>query len=550
MANVKDMIKFQQGPLSALSTQAIANGTLWFTTDEGAIYLDTNGKRVRFGDYVIVDTVDDLPAAGHAYETALYYVKNDNILARWDTASSTWVQLNAAGLSQVVNGGANTNADTINAISKLEVVTNAKGAKVLTYKTNAVASNARVESAEAAIEGLQTAVNTINGGEGVSGSIDNKLAALKSEILGGGEDGEGQSLASVALAASNAQKAADAAQKTADDNTGLIEDIDARLEAAEGGLSTVTGLVGEGKVEDRINAAKNAVLGTDADAAGAATVAGANKAAAAAQSTANEAVEAAGENAEAIEGLEARVEANEGNISTLQGQVSTLNAGATTEGSVAYQIAQIVAGADQNYDTLKEIADWIVNDTAGVAALDNRIDKLEAADETHEAQIEALQGADTAIRGEFAAADTKLKNDLVNGANEGYRTLADIEAKVIEAKKAGTDAQATANAADTLSKSNAGRLDSAEAAIEGHGKTIGEHTTAISGLNTSLAELEAAYIAADTALETKLLGGASTDYNTLAKLEAKVKDNAGRLDTAEADIEAIENRLTWNVFGA
>ena len=39
--------------------------------------------------------------------------------------------------------------------------------------------------------------------------------------------------------------------------------------------------------------------------------------------------------------------------------IETLNGNNTTEGSVAYQIAQVVAGADASYDTLKEIADWI-----------------------------------------------------------------------------------------------------------------------------------------------------------------------------------------------
>ena len=51
----ENLVKFQQGLLKNLSKQAVSNGTLWFTTDEGAIYLDTEGKRVRFGDYVTVD---------------------------------------------------------------------------------------------------------------------------------------------------------------------------------------------------------------------------------------------------------------------------------------------------------------------------------------------------------------------------------------------------------------------------------------------------------------------------------------------------------------
>ena len=75
-----DMIKFQQGELSRLAAKPITKGTLWFTTDEGAIYLDTaKGERVRFGDYITVANVNALPSAGHAYETALYYAKEENI---------------------------------------------------------------------------------------------------------------------------------------------------------------------------------------------------------------------------------------------------------------------------------------------------------------------------------------------------------------------------------------------------------------------------------------------------------------------------------------
>jgi hypothetical protein len=67
--------------------------------------------------------------------------------------------------------------------------------------------------------------------------------------------------------------------------------------------------------------------------------------------------------------LAARVSANEGDLTTLK-------AGASTEGSVAYQIAQVVAGADASFDTLKEIADWIMSDTTGAAKMASDINSL------------------------------------------------------------------------------------------------------------------------------------------------------------------------------
>lgn len=42
------------------------------------------------------------------------------------------------------------------------------------------------------------------------------------------------------------------------------------------------------------------------------------------------------------------------------------------------EVAKIVAGADTNYDTLKEIADWILSDTTGAAKMANDIARLDA----------------------------------------------------------------------------------------------------------------------------------------------------------------------------
>lgn len=49
--------------------------------------------------------------------------------------------------------------------------------------------------------------------------------------------------------------------------------------------------------------------------------------------------------------------------------IAVLKGNKSVEGSVQFQIAQIVAGADANYDTLKEIADWIMSDQTGAAKM-------------------------------------------------------------------------------------------------------------------------------------------------------------------------------------
>lgn len=53
----------------------------------------------------------------------------------------------------------------------------------------------------------------------------------------------------------------------------------------------------------------------------------------------------------------------------------------------AEETAKIVAGADENYDTLKEIADWITNDTTGAADMANDIKALQTLTENQGATL-------------------------------------------------------------------------------------------------------------------------------------------------------------------
>lgn len=64
--------------------------------------------------------------------------------------------------------------------------------------------------------------------------------------------------------------------------------------------------------------------------------------------------------------------------------IDKLNGTSTEEGSVAYQIAQVVAGADESYDTLKEIADWISNHSTDAASMSSQIN-------TNKSDIAALK---------------------------------------------------------------------------------------------------------------------------------------------------------------
>lgn len=62
-----------------------------------------------------------------------------------------------------------------------------------------------------------------------------------------------------------------------------------------------------------------------------------------------------------------------------------------TPTDVANEVAKIVAGADKDFDTLKEIADWILNDTTGAASMANDIATLKGDVETAETDIAGIK---------------------------------------------------------------------------------------------------------------------------------------------------------------
>jgi hypothetical protein len=99
-----------------------------------------------------------------------------------------------------------------------------------------------------------------------------------------------------------------------------------------------------------------------------------------------------------------RVAQAEGNIEALEGKVKTLvgseegDASKSVRAIAAEETAAIVAGANEKYDTLKEIADFLLNDTTGAAAMANDIQGLKAAFAEDgcvtqaEADIKAVEG--------------------------------------------------------------------------------------------------------------------------------------------------------------
>ena len=147
----------------------------------------------------------------------------------------------------------------------------------------------------------------------------------------------------------------------------------------------------------------------------------------------------------AIDAVKATAEANTGKITTLEGKVdnleknayddtevrglistnannitantnaiATLNGDANVEGSVSKKVAEgiasVVAGADASFDTLKEIADWIVNDTTGAASMANKITALETLVGNTAVATQIANAIDAALKSKEKEIEVDLKD--------------------------------------------------------------------------------------------------------------------------------------------
>lgn len=121
----------------------------------------------------------------------------------------------------------------------------------------------------------------------------------------------------------------------------------------------------------------------------------------------------------AASALEGRVAANEGAIATLNGE---------GEGSVKKQVADaiagVVAGAPEDFDTLKEVADWIGADTTGAAQMQADIATLKGGDTVEGSVAKQVKDA-VAAEAEIARAAEKQNADDIDAAEGRIKAIED-----------------------------------------------------------------------------------------------------------------------------
>lgn len=198
--------------------------------------------------------------------------------------------------------------------------------------------------------------------------------------------------------------------------------------------------------------------------------------------------------------LQGNIDTEKGRIDVLVGNVEGDDAKSVRTIS-AEEVAKIVAGADEDYDTLKEIADWIAAHPDSVAALNSAI----------VANTKAIED-EAKARAEADSAHTQAIADL-NSADEAQDLL--IAAK---ADKSWVE----------------GQVSTLNTAIEGNGSLISGLDTRMGAAESKIAANEGAISANTAAIALK---ASQADFNTLS---GKVTANEGAISDLNTEVDNLE----------
>lgn len=312
-------------------------------------------------------------------------------------------------------------------------------------------------------------------------------------------------------AADKAQEAADQAQEevdaletyvgtlptgiTATDIVGYIQEKTYGI-ATEGAMTELKGRVEE--AEGKIEAVEGKLEGVESKVT-------------ASISAAVEVEKGRAEQAEA--GLSSRIKAVEDDYLKAADKTELTGAIATAKQEA---IDAILGGAvDEDFDTLKEVSEWILSDTTGAAALQTDVatikaDYLKSTDKTE------LEGKITAASNAAGAAQTAA--DKAQGEVDALEEVVETLSGVVDTKAAAADLTALT-----------GRVTTAEGEID----TLQSEMDAV---EAKAAANEGAIATANAEIAKK---ASQTDFNTLE----------GRVTTAEGEIDSLQAELDTATTG-
>lgn len=133
--------------------------------------------------------------------------------------------------------------------------------------------------------------------------------------------------------------------------------------------------------------------------------------------------------------IKADIKANTDAITVLNGESSVTG---SVKNTVATEIAKVVADAPESFDTLKEIADWIANDTTGAAKMANDIATIVGEDSGKSMRTVATEVAEAAV-GAIPAATMDTLGLIKGTAGKVNVANGQITSVTTDALEQGTD---------------------------------------------------------------------------------------------------------------
>lgn len=376
------------------------------------VTVDSNGLVTGLAELTKEDipTIDQDQVSGLA--TALAG-KQDTVSfnTAYDASTNKAATMSDVGDAKNALVGTTEDKSTVDTIKGAKKYADEKANSALTdakaYADSLVTGDNGVSARVTALEGkvdvakVSTAISTAKN-EAIA-AAEEKDTALKTAILGTGHTGTVKEAAAAAKAADDKAVAAQTAVDTLSGKVGTIADgktaagLIGENATAISGINSKIGAVAEGKtVVEMIADAKTAATYDDTE----------------------------------VRNL---ITANKTAIDTLIGDVDGDNAKSARE-MAHEEVAKVVDGAPESFDTLKEISSWISTHSDSAVTMDNSI-------KANAAAIEKLNGADT-VTGSVAKA---VKDGVTPVANR----VTAIENKVTDNKVAKWDA-AQANKIESI----------------------------------------------------------------------------------------------------
>ena len=584
-----DTLLFRKGPLSGLTNLPIKNGAISITTDEPGIYIDHNGKRSRVGDFIVVQNMAalddyklDVTDESKRYNAhALYYVVDDDALARWDGTKFALINDRSA----LVDSLAKLNT----ALTGLTTIVDNQGKNITANATAIEGEKTRAEAAEKALDDKIKAIT--------SGTDGTTLAGLKAAIEKEVTD-RTQAVASVDAKANKAQQEVDALEGVV---SGVSEDLQEEITRATNKENELAGKIGvntegsetglyklikdekdrameaEGGLDNKITTAKtelNSAITTEVNRAKAAEnkiatftgdevtggalhdeITRAKNREDAIEDIAEEARDKANSNATDIAGLKTadatitnRIKAEEERAAAAEEALDGRIDGLVTEAAkhalktevqaVAGDLDALETVVNGHTDTISTMQDSIntVNGKITDEIKDRkseitRVEGLISAEASARADAITQEVTDrnAAIASAVNAAKTELNQDITNNATNIQKNATAISNEVARAKAA---EKANADAITEVSGDLADEITRAKAAEKANADAIAAEKTRAEGAETQLSS-------AISTLNTNLSKDISDEAATRASEDTRVLNDAkayadGLLEAADA----------------